>query len=77
MSCQYDESSGTFQLLCFSLQVTDSALPFFVVVVVVYLFGHFRAIHVAYGGSWARGPIGAVAAGLHHSQSNLASKPRL
>ena len=29
----------------------------------------------AYGGSQARGPIGAVAAGLHHSHSNTRSKP--
>ena len=32
---------------------------------------------VAYGGSQSRGSIGAVAAGLHHSHSNLGSKPRL
>ena len=29
------------------------------------------------GGSQARGRIGAVAAGLHHSHSNVGSKPRL
>ena len=34
-------------------------LPFF--------FLLFRATPVAYGGSWARGQIGATAAGLHHS----------
>ena len=32
----------------------------------VCLFLFFRAILVVYGGSQARGPIGAVAAGLHH-----------
>ena len=31
----------------------------------------------AYGGSQARGPIGAVAASLHHSHNNQGSKPRL
>ena len=31
----------------------------------------------AYGGSQARGRIGAVAAGLHHSHSNARSSPRL
>ena len=31
-------------------------------------FFFFRATLVAYGGFQARGPIGAVAAGLHHSQ---------
>ena len=30
----------------------------------------FRAALEAYGGSQARGPFGAVAAGLHHSHSN-------
>ena len=32
---------------------------------------------VAYGGSQARGRIGAVAAGLHHSHSNAESKLHL
>ena len=44
----------------------------FVVVVVV-----FRAALAAYGGSQARGRIGATAAGLCHSHSNSGSKPRL
>ena len=35
----------------------------------------FRAAPTAYGGSQARGPIGAVAAGLHHSYSNVESEP--
>ena len=37
----------------------------------------FRATPVAYGGSQARGPIGAVAACLHHSHSNAISEPCL
>ena len=37
----------------------------------------FRATSAAYGGSQARGPIGAVAAGLHYSYSNVRSKPHL
>ena len=32
---------------------------------------------MAYGGSQARGLIGAMAAGLHHSQSNAGSEPSL
>ena len=36
-----------------------------------------RATPVAYGGSQARDPIGAVAANLHHSHSNARSEPRL
>ena len=34
----------------------------------------FRATPEAYGGSQARGRLGATAAGLHHSHSNLASE---
>ena len=40
-------------------------------------FCPFRAAPVAYGGSQAKGPIGAVAAGLHHSHSIAGSKPHL
>ena len=36
-----------------------------------------RPTPAAYGGSQARGPIGAVASGLHHSHSNLGSEPHL
>ena len=31
----------------------------------------FRAAPMAYGGSQARGPVGAMAAGLHHSNSGI------
>ena len=37
------------------------------------VFCLFRTTPTAYGGSQPRGPIGAVAAGLHHSQSNARS----
>ena len=37
----------------------------------------FRATPKAYGGSQARGPIGAVPAGLCHSHSNAGSELRL
>ena len=37
----------------------------------------FRAAPAAYGGSQARGQIGAIAASLHHSHSNAESKARL
>ena len=37
----------------------------------------FRATLAAHGGSQARGPIGAVAAGLRHSHSNAGSEPGL
>ena len=35
----------------------------------------FRVTTTAYGGSQARGQIGAVAAGLHQRYSNAGSKP--
>ena len=35
-----------------------------------FLFSLFRATPKAYGGSQARGPMGAVAASLQHSYSN-------
>ena len=37
----------------------------------------FRAAPTEYGGSQARGLIGAVADSVHHSHSNARSKPRL
>ena len=41
------------------------------------LFAFPKAAPTAYGGSQGRGPIGAVAAGLHQSHSNAGSEPRL
>jgi len=46
---------------------------FFFLVCFVLLF---RVAPAAYGGSQARGPIGAVAAGLHQSHSNAGSELR-
>ena len=48
---------------------------FFVVVVVVVAISW--AAPAACGGSQARGPIGAVATGLHQSHSNTGSEPCL
>ena len=45
-----------------------------------YLFIYFLGPHpwyMVYGGSQARGPIGAVAAGLRHSHSNIRSELHL
>ena len=41
------------------------------------LFSLFRAAARAYGGSQARGQIGAAVAGLHHSHSNARSEPHM
>ena len=43
----------------------------------LFVFCLFRVAPVAYGGSQARGQIGAVAAGLHHGHSNAGSEPGL
>ena len=39
----------------------------------IFVFCLFRAAPVAYGGSQARGLIGAIAASLHHSHSSARS----
>ena len=41
------------------------------------LFAFSKAAPMAYGGSQARGPVGAVAASLHHSHSNAGSEAHL
>ena len=50
---------------------------FFVVVVVVVIVAISWAAPAAYGGSQARGPIGAVATGLRQSHSKAGSEPHL
>ena len=47
-------------------------LFYFILLFLVFL--SFKATPMAYGGSQARGPIRTVAAGLHRSHSNVASK---
>ena len=42
-----------------------------------FFWGLFRAAPAAYGGSQARGRIGAVATGLRQGHSNAGSGPRL
>ena len=42
-----------------------------------FSFMLLRAAFAAYGGSQARGQVGATAAGLCHSHSNARSEPRL
>ena len=42
-----------------------------------FLFGLFRTKPTANGGSQARGPVKAVATGLHHSHGNAGSKLHL
>ena len=42
-----------------------------------FFFCLYRAAPLAYGGSQARGWIGAIASGLHHSHNNTRSEPHL
>ena len=42
-----------------------------------FVFCLFRAVPLAYGGSQARGLIGAVDAGLRHGYDNVRSEPHL
>ena len=48
-----------------------------IIIIVIIIIGLFRATPTAYGGSQARGRIGAAVAGLHHSHSNTESQPCL
>ena len=48
-----------------------------IVICLFVCFLLFRAAPLAYGGSQARGPIRATAAGLHHSHSISGSEPCL
>jgi len=60
------------------LWVVVSFCLFFFVFVFVFVFLLFLwAAPEAYGGSQARGQIGAVATGLRQSHSNTGSEPRL
>ena len=53
--------------------------PFFFNLIFIFIcfFAFSRATPAAYGCSWARGLIGAVAAGLRQSHSNVGSRPCL
>ena len=60
-------------IFTFSILVSFS----FVVVLVVVVVAISWAAPAAYGGSQARGRIGAVATSLRQSHSNVGSEPRL
>ena len=48
-----------------------------VIYFIYFVVSLFRATSTAYGGSQARGLIGAIAAGLRHSHSNTGFEPHL
>ena len=58
---------------------TETLCPlfFYLLIFLFFAFCLFRATPMAYGSSQARGPIGAIAAGLHHSHSHVRSEPHL
>ena len=60
------------------------ALWLYLIIIFIYLFIYlllllffFRAAPEAYGGSQSRSRIGAIAASLHCSHSNMGSEPHL
>ena len=53
----------------------NSKTVFISVYFLIYFLSFSRAVLVAHGGSQARGLIGAVAASLHQSHSNMGFKP--
>ena len=59
-----------------SVHVSGCMYPFylFIYLFIYCLFALSRAAPLTYGDSQARGPIGAVAAGLRHSHSNAGSE---
>ena len=61
------------------IQIFHSCLKdvFHIYLFIYLFFCLFRAAFVAYGGFQARGQIGAVAASLNHSHSNVGSEPHL
>ena len=66
--------SSVFILAYWKALPTASAWNFFFF---FFFFGLFRAAHKAYGGSQARGRIGAFATSLYHSHSNTRYEPHL
>ena len=64
-------------ILFFYFFIFFAFLSFVVVVVVVVVVAISWAAPAAYGGSQARGLIGAVATGLRQSHGNAGSEPHL
>ena len=57
---------------------TTTSLPIIIIIIIIIIINVFsRAAPMAYGGSQARGLIGAVATSRCHSHSNVGSEPCL
>ena len=63
--------------MCWSWKMIPIAFFLLVLFMFYFYFLLFRATLAVYGGSQARGQIGDVATGLHHSHSNAGSEPGL
>ena len=63
--------------IAISLGFSTLTILLFIYLFIFCLFAISWASPMAYGVSQARGRIGAVADGLHHSHSNTRSEPRL
>ena len=61
----------------FGVFQTISTVRYYMKYILLFFFLLCRAAPAAYGASQARGPIGAVADGLHHNHSNARSEPPL
>ena len=66
-----------YLLFLFYPQLLVTITPHWFLFFSFFFFVFFWATSAAYGGSQARGRIGAVATGLRQSHSNSGSKPRL
>ena len=57
---------------------TERTLFYFIIIINLFIyFANSWAAPAAYGGSQARGPIGAIAASLYHSHRHAGSEPCL
>ena len=78
VKCQLVISDYNLQTPYFHWPLTSKNNYFIIFFLVLFcLFAFSGAAPAAFGDSQARGLIGAVAAGLHHSHSNAGSKPHL
>ena len=71
----FRDTQGLMFLLVITWSLGCSCL--FIYLFIYCLFVSSRAAPVAYGGSQARGGIGAIVTGLRHSHSNTGSEPCL
>ena len=69
-------ASVSHELACFLSLFLSFFLSFFLSLFLSFFLSFFRAAPAAYESSQARGPIRAIAPGLHHSHGNTGSLTR-